>query len=222
MAMVKNAAAGRGMGTVSVAVHDETAVFSGRDFNHPARYSSVRREKALAQDMESLRAWCTELGVDADVAEGIYREAVSAGFLEGRHVKGLLAASIYVAGRRSGTPVTLLQIAAVTGEQQRTIRRTVLLVAEGGMPPQDVRTYIKAGSQRLNLPDGVWSLVDLDCIREDLGAPLRAGIALLVASHRFGSPRSIEQVAAASGINPKTFRHYVRKDGTMKPKAVAG
>lgn len=219
--MAKNTAAG--VGTTSVVAQNERVVFNGgRYFIHPAHSNGMRREKALAQDVELLRGWCTELGVDTDATEGVYRKVVSAGLLGGRHVKGLLAASIYVAGRRSGVPVTLLQVAAVTGEQQRTIRRMVMLVAEDGMPAQDIRTYIKAGSQRLNLPDGDWSLVDLDGIREDLGAPLRAGIALFLASHRFGSPRSIEQVAAAGGLNPKTFRHYVRKDGTMKPKAMAG
>ena len=200
----------------------DTAVFSdGRGFNPPARSITVRREKSLVEDIGSMQGWCTELGVDLDVAAEVYREAVSAGLLEGRHVKGLLAASIYVAGRRAGTPVTLRQVSHTTGEQQRSIRRTVLLATEGHMPPQDIRKYIEAGARRLNLPDGDWSLVDLDAIRDDLGAPMRAGIALFVASHRFDDPKSIEEVSAATGLNPKTLRHYVRRDGTMKQKAMA-
>lgn len=189
----------------------------------PERRIVVRREKTLARDMEPLQEWCSALDVVRWEAERVYREAVRAGLLRGRYAKVLLAASIYVAARQTGNPVTLRDVARATGERIRNVRRIVMLVGEKvGMPPQDVWKYIEKGAQRLNLPPGDWSLVNLDAIHAELGPPMRAGITLYVASHKFGSPRSIDEVAKATGLNTKVLRHYVGKKGVVKPKAVAG
>lgn len=181
----------------------------------------VRREKSLMRDMESLQEWCGRLGVSAEKAEAVYRQAVKAGILRGRYAKEVVAASMYVAARHSDHPITIMEAAEATGERLRNVRRAAILVGkEVGLPPQDVWKYIERGVQRLNLPPGDWSLVDLGNIRTELGAPRRAGIALYIASYKFGSPRSIEEVAEALGLNANVLRHYVGKKGMVKSKAV--
>lgn len=172
----------------------------------------------MERDIASIRGWCDTLGIPHAAAAAAYREAAARRLLAGRHIRGMLAAATYVGARRTAAPVTLLQVSDVTGERQKSIRRMALLI-DPHMPPQDVWVYIRGIVQRLNLPSDL--NISLNDIRVDIGAPLRAGIAVYVASHNIDMLYSIEEVAVAAGLNPKTMRYYVKNDGTVKPKAVA-
>lgn len=81
------------------------------------------------------------------------------------------------------------------------------------MPPQDVRSFIKKGIKRLNLPDSIQNSMGIDNFRSDLGEPIRAAIMLYMTAHK---TVTIQDVADAVGVNVGTLRHYVKHDGTLK------
>lgn len=196
---------------------DMKAVLEGAGFNGAVHILGVRSEARLSRDVEGILEWCRKLGVDADAAGMVYREASAAGLIRGRHVKAVQAAAIYVAARRAMNPVTLGRVAHVTGEPLKSLRRTVTVLSGGRLPPQDAMLYVDAGANLLGLPPGI--VADLDGIRTDLGAPVRAAIALFAAAHRYGSPHSIAEVADAVGVEVKNLRNYVRQGGVIKHKA---
>ena len=182
------------------------------------RAKKVRRDRGIELAVEEMAGWCRELGVDHGAAGNVYRAAAARG-MRGRHVRGLQAASMYVASRGTDNPVTINRVAAVTGEPQKGLRRTILQLGGDTMPREDVTACIAAGARRLGLPEGDWG-APLGEIRPDLGAPMRAGIALIVAAARAGRPLSINDVAGAVGLNPATLRNYVRAGGILTPRAV--
>ena len=183
------------------------------------RAKNARRDRGIELAVEGMAGWCTELGVDHEVAGNIYRAAAARG-MRGRHARGLQAASMYVASRGTGNPLTIHRVAAVTGEPQKALRRTILHLGGDAMPREDVAACIAAGARRLGLPDGDDWGAPLGEIRQDLGAPMRAGISLVVAAARAGRPLSINDVADAVGLNPATLRNYVRAGGILTPRAV--
>ena len=191
---------------------------NGRVHGRMVLMLGVRSEAMPSRDLEGMREWCKILGVDADAAGAVYREASTAGLMRGRHVRAMQAAAIYVAARRAMNPVTIGRVACITGEPLKSVRRVVTVVSGGRLPPQDAMLYVEAGVHLLGLPPG--TVADLDCIRTDLGAPMRAAIALFAASHACGLPHSIAEVADAVGVKVKTLRHYVRQGGIIKPKAL--
>lgn len=191
----------------------------GAGFNGAVLVLDMRSEARLAGSIEGMRGWCAELGVDYDAAGKVYREASGAGLTRGRPARVVQSAAIYVAARRSNTPLTLRQVVVATGVPLKNVRRTVN-VLDGQLPPQDAMLYVEAGAGILGLPSG--AVADLDGIRTDLGAPLRAAIALFAAAHACGSHRSVADVAEAVGVEVKNLRNYVRGAGELKPKARPG
>lgn len=196
------------------------AALEGAGFNGVVHTLGMRSEARLSRDMEGMREWCRELGVDPEAAGAVYRETSAAGLMRGRHAKMVQAAAIYVAARHAMAPVTMRRVALVTGEPLKNVRRTVTVISGGRLPPQDAMLYVDAGASLLGLPPGV--VADLDGIRTDLGAPLRAAIALFAAAHACGSPHSVAEVADAVGVEVKNLRNYVRQGGVVKPKARPG
>lgn len=182
--------------------------------------NAARRKKKVDAGVVRLREWCAQIGVDQDAAEAAYREAVAAGFLRGRYEKCVQAAAMYVGSRRVGDGTTILKVADTTGERQVNVRRLIMLMHDKfGFPPQDLKQYVEAGAKKLNLKLD-YTLLDLDRLNHSLSVPTRAGIALRVMSCLAGTPRTVEQVSSAVGLNPKSMRHYVTVKGSLKSRAL--
>lgn len=173
-------------------------------------------------DADPMQEWCSTLGVDFDEAHAVYRAAVAKGLRRGRHAKGLQAASIYIAARKTGQVATYRAVSEAVGESPSSIRKLAALISDGILPPQDLWAYVRNGAQRLNLPQTDWHGMNVGNIRTDLGVPIRAGIILYAGAHVIGSPVSVDDVADALGLNPKTLRFYVAKGGVVRDKAVVG
>lgn len=184
------------------------------------KQNETRRKQREDAAVAKMREWCDEMDVDPDAAEAAYREASEAGLLRGRYEKGLQTAAIYVGSRRSGGCVTIRSVADVTGERLVNVRRMVTVMCNTfGLPPQDIKQHVEAGAKKLGLEIDEAKL-RLDEVDKSLGVPMRAGIALRVMSCAIGDPRSVEQIAKAVGLNPKSMRNYVTREGDLKPRGV--
>jgi transcription initiation factor TFIIB len=84
--------------------------------------SNNSKTKNLTKAMREIRRITEILGIGTPVAERaayIYRKAFEKGLIKGRSIKGIVAATIYIACKDSGTPRSIHEIQEVIGNADR-------------------------------------------------------------------------------------------------------
>ena len=183
----------------------------------------MRRQNALNSDRHSMRKMCNTLCIDADKAWGVYRNAVEAGHLRGRDVLVMQGAAMLIAARRAGTPVTIEEIAALTGKRNWLLSKCARLMVGDDLPGAVFADFVERGMGRLDMPEDVRGVINevAAAVRTDMSPPVRAAVVLYAAARRADIKISRKSVGEAVGVNPTTLKLYVRQGGALLPEVAA-
>jgi transcription initiation factor TFIIIB Brf1 subunit/transcription initiation factor TFIIB len=179
----------------------------------------MRARKLLENDGEVIHKLCDVLGSDAKKALETYTKFVTEGKLVSRRREVVLAASIYISARLNNEPVTIHEVTLYTNENKASLEQTVRTLG-GQLPQPNTDIFVTKGLKRLNQPPNIMSGMSIEKVRNDLGTPMRAAIALFVAAHMVDPSITISNVSDAVGVSTATLRHYVVNDGTLKEAAL--
>ena len=180
----------------------------------------MRRQNALNADRDSMCEMCRTLGVDADRAWNVYQNAVEAGRLQGRDALVMQGAAMLIAARRTGTPVTIEEIAALTGKRNWLLSKCARLVVGDDLPGAAYGDFVARGMSRLDIPEDMRCMIDgvAAGVRTDMSPPVRAAVVLYAAVRRAGMKVSRKSVGEAVGVNPATLKLYVKRGGVLLPE----
>ncbi len=149
-------------------------------------------------------------------AAATYRKAASSGLVRGRTIKGMAAASIYIACRLLRAPRTLDEISELLEVDKRELSLSFKVIARGlkmGLPTPGGEDYLGRVASRLSLSMRVQAEA-LDLIRKAEKAerfhsksPMGTVAACIyLASLRLGEKVSQERISNATGVSEVTIR----------------
>ncbi len=182
------------------------------------RYSRAG-EKSLAEALMKLDRMASVLGLPPEFkreAALLYRRAAAQGLVRGRTIRGMAAASLYVACRVLRAPRTLDEVADGLGVDRREVRLSYKALARGlqlGLSPPRAEEYLGRIASRLRLPMKVQARA-LALIREtekveefSTKSPVGTVAACIyLASLEKGHRLSQERIGEAAGVSEVTVR----------------
>ena len=174
--------------------------------------------------MDELTRLADKLHIPKSVKEDaalIYRRAFNAKLVRGRSIKGVAAASLYAACRRTQTPRSLTAVVAVSSRGRREIARCYRLIQQEldmKMPIDDSATYISKIASRVGLHQKT-QYVALKLIRKAKERKAVAGkspaglaaAALYIASIIRGEKTTQKKLAEAAEVTEVTVRNLYKK-----------
>ena len=183
----------------------------------------MRRQNILDEDRNSMLEMCQMLEVDADKAWDVYESAVRAGKLQGRDAVIIQGAAILITARRTGAPVTIDEIATLTGKRKWLLGKSARMIVGDDLPGARYEEFVARGARKLDLPDEVRCLVDAVSaeVRSDMSPPVRAAVVLYTAARRAGLKIDRKRVGEAVGVNNAGLRLYVKHGGVLMPGVAA-
>ncbi len=181
-------------------------------------------DRNLSQALQELERMASNLSVPEDVREtaaSIYRKAVKKNMIRGRSIEGVVAASLYAAGRMTETPRTLDDISAVTrigkkeiGRNFRIISRYLKLSIMPSKPDDYVGTF--CSKLRLSLETKSRALEILKMGEEmhvisGRGPTGEAAAAIYIAAMSNQERRTQKEVAEVAGVTEVTIRNRYKE-----------
>ena len=186
--------------------------------------SRTRSSSSLAKALTILNATKTKLGIPSPILEdaaSIYRKAVSAKLTRGRTMQSLVAASLYAACRRTGTPRSLDDVAGAANVAKRVLSRDLRMLIRSldmDLNQYDTSAFVVRLANNLNLRERI-KRDALDILARSEGgenyggeAPCGAGrrVAVSVVHYERGEDNP-ERIRAGSG---RKRRHHKKQNGT--------
>jgi transcription initiation factor TFIIB len=123
--------------------------------------SRTRSSSSLAKALTILNATKTKLGIPSHIFEdaaSIYRKAVSAKLTRGRTMQSLVAASLYAACRRTGTPRSLDDVAGAANVAKRVLSRDLRMLIRSldmDLNQYDTSAFVVRLANNLNLRERI-------------------------------------------------------------------
>lgn len=180
-----------------------------------------------ADRMVRMRAMHETLGLPDAVrrhAEKLYTELMLGGFMSGRSIGDVTAASAYVACRDLGVPRTLRNIAAASGIKFRTLSRYVRQIIDergGALPQHDLPHLVSMMANTLGVDgpgcrEAIEAAGRLDASYVAGKSPVVVAAAVLyMALSVRRMPYSQRMVAAAAGVTTVSVRKRSREIRNM-------
>ena len=177
-------------------------------------------ERNLAQAMRELDRLSDKAYIPDSVKEKaavIYRKALDKGLVRGRTIAAIVAASLYVACRTTGTPRTLREIAEASFEDKKDVARCYRLLLwhlKVQMPLADPLTYISKIATRTGISGQTQGLA-IKILQEAKRKRAVAGkdptglaaAALYTACRQRNEKKTQKDVAEAAGVTEVTVRN---------------
>lgn len=188
-------------------------------------------DRNLAQALQELERMAANLSVPEDVREtaaSIYRKAVRKNMIRGRSIEGVVAASLYAAGRMTETPRTLDDLARVTriskkeiGRNFRIISRYLKLSIMPSKPDDYVSTFCSKLDLSLETKNRALEILKMGeelHIISGRGPTGEAAAAIYIAAMSNNERRTQKEVADVSGVTEVTIRNrYKELSEKVKP-----
>lgn len=181
-------------------------------------------DRNLAQAMSELDRLTDRLHVPRAVKEQaafIYRRALREGFVRGRSISSIMAASLYVAYRVTRTPITLSEVASNSPVDKKEIARCYrLLLRELNIkvPVQKAQFRVSKVASKVELGEetkrkAVEILGEADRLKITVGKdPMGlAAAALYLACRMNGESRTQKDIAVAAGVTEVTIRNRYKE-----------
>ena len=114
-------------------------------------------DRNLAQAMSELERLSGKVSISPPIKEKaavIYRKALDKGLVRGRSINSIVAASLYVACRKSGAPKTLSEIAEASLVDKKDVARCYRLLLQDldfHMPISDPLTYVSKIAEKTRI-----------------------------------------------------------------------
>lgn len=190
-----------------------------RKWNKRARIANSR-ERNLAFALSELDRKCSNLGLDRSLRESasrIYRDALEANLIRGRTIEGVVAASIYIACRRSRLPRTLDEVAEFTTLNRKELGRIGRFLTRQlniKLSPPSAVDYIPRFASQLELSSQS-EVKAIEIINESKengfisgkGPQGMAAAALYISSILLGERKSQRDVAEVANVTEVTVRN---------------
>ena len=181
---------------------------------------SGAKERNLAFALSELDRCASRLGVPRNVREDaskVYRDAVNAKLIRGRSIEGVVAATLYLACRRSNIPRTLDEVAEVSRVTKKEVGRTYRFMARKlniKLLPTSPIDYIPRFASDLNLSGEVQARA-IEIINQAKANGLNSGrgptgmaaAALYIASILLHERKTQKEIAEVTGVTEVTIRN---------------
>ena len=181
-------------------------------------HSSIDRN--LAQAMSELERLSSKVSIPRSTKEKsaiIYRKALDKGLVRGRSINSIMAASIYVACRKSGASRSLHEIAEASLVDEKDVARCYRLLLQEldfHMPIADPLTYVSKIAEKNGISgktQGAAITILADARRKRFSAgkdPMGlAAAALYIACLQNNEKITQKEVAEAAGVTEVTVRN---------------
>ncbi len=183
--------------------------------------SSERNLKHAIRELNRLASIFNLSEVIKEEASKLYRQAVEKNLVRGRSVENVVAACIYIASRIHGLPLTLNEIAEVSGLSKKEIGKTFRYLYKQlrlKVPPATARDYIYKFGNQLGLSQKTISKA-LELLSEAEKQGLTSGkgptgvaaACLYIASLLTGEKKTQGQVAEVARVTEVTIRNRYKE-----------
>jgi transcription initiation factor TFIIB len=177
-------------------------------------------ERNLAQAMTVLKRLCDKASLPNHIKENaalIYRKALNKGLVRGRSITTIIAASLYAACRKTGTPRNLKEIAEVSLTSKKKLAKCYRLLLRNldlHIPLSDPVNFLSKIAERSDI-SGHTQLLALEILKEAKKKHLQegknprgvAGAALYIACILANEKRTQKDIAESAGITEVTIRN---------------
>ena len=181
---------------------------------------SGAKERNLAFALSELDRCASKLGVPRSVREDaskVYRDAVNAKLIRGRSIEGVVAATLYLACRRSNIPRTLDEIAEASRVTKKEVGRTYRFMARKlgiKLLPTSPVDYVPRFASELDLSGEVQARA-IEIINQAKANGLNSGrgptgmaaAALYIASILLHERRTQREIAEVTSVTEVTIRN---------------
>ena len=177
-------------------------------------------DRNLAQALSELNRLCGRLHLPNTIQERAavtYRKVLIEGFVRGRRISAMVAASLYVACRMTQTPRTLAEIARYSPVDKKEIARYYRILLKGlslRVPVPKAQLRVSKIAAKVELGEktqrtAIEILVEADRLKISVGKnPMGlAAAALYIACVINGDNRTQEMIAEAAGVTEVTIRN---------------
>jgi transcription initiation factor TFIIB len=181
-------------------------------------HSSVDRNLSLAMnELDRLSDKLSTCGSIKENAALIYRKALEKDLIRGRSIAAIIAAALYVACRRSGTPRTLREIAEPSLVNEKEVARCYRLLLRRldiQMPIADPMTYVSKVGERAGITGQTQGLA-IKILREAKKRRIASGkdpmglaaAALYIACLQLNEKKIQKDIAEAAAVTEVTVRN---------------
>ena len=182
--------------------------------------SRTRSSSSLAKALVILNATKTKLGIPNSVFEdaaSIYRKAVSAKLTRGRTTQSLVAASLYAACRRTGTPRSLDDVAGAANVAKRVLSRDLRVLIRNldmDLNQYDASAFVVRLANNLNLRERIKrDALDIQARSEEEGITVgkhpvaQAAASLYLSCIMNGEKITQKGFAQVAGVSDVTIRN---------------
>jgi len=181
-------------------------------------HSSIDRN--LAQAMAELERLSSMVSISPPIKEKAavaYRKALEKGLVRGRSINAIVAAALYAACRKSGSPRSLSEIAKASLVDKKAVARCYRLLLQGldfHMPISDPLTYVSKIAEKTGI-SGKTQGVAIAILREARQKRFSAGkdpmglaaAALYIECLQNTEKKTQKEIAEASGVTEVTVRN---------------
>ena len=181
-------------------------------------HSSIDRN--LAQAMAELERLSSMISISPPIKEKAavaYRKALEKGLVRGRSINAIVAAALYAACRKSGSPRSLSEIAKASLVDKKDVARCYRLLLQGldfHMPISDPLTYVSKIAEKTGI-SGKTQGAAIAILREARQKRFSAGkdpmglaaAALYIACLQNTEKKTQKDIAEASGVTEVTVRN---------------
>ena len=181
-------------------------------------HSSIDRN--LAQAMAELERLSSKLNISSPIKEKAavaYRKALDKGLVRGRSINSIIAAALYAACRKSGSPKTLREIAEASLVDKKDVARCYRLLLQEldfHMPIADPLTYVSKIAEKTGI-SGKTQGAAIAILREARQKHFSAGkdpmgmaaAALYIACAQNNEKITQHDIAEAAGVTEVTVRN---------------
>lgn len=214
----------------SIPTRNRSQFYRMRKWQKRVRISN-QIDRNLSQALQELERMASNLSVPEDVREtaaSIYRKAVKKNMIRGRSIEGVVAASLYAAGRMTSTPRTLENLSEVTRISKKEIGRNFRIISRYlnlSIMPSKPGDYVGIFCSKLKLAPSTRDLaIKILKIGEEMhiisgrGPTGEAAAAIYIAGTRNQEKRTQKEVAEVAGVTEVTIRNrYKELSEKVKP-----
>jgi transcription initiation factor TFIIB len=185
------------------------------------RNCEIRNLRVALRELQRLTS---QLGLGESIsqlASIIYRKCLKANLIRGRSINVIIAASLYIACRKDGVPVTLKDIQERANSSPKELSRAIrVLITELNIRPQNsapnallqkLGTILKVTMVTQNEALKIISKAKEASITVGKNPMSVAAAALYIAGVRTGERRTQQQLAAAAKTTPVTIRNRFKE-----------